>query len=290
MLIGDATKRTGLTKKAIEYYTEQGLISPAVLENGYRDFSGSDVERLNKISVLRWLGIGIEEIRPVLADETGNALRKLSVQKELSVRREADKKSLLDRLSGGSSYPDIAGELKMLEQSATITERLLEAFPGYYGRFVCLHFARFLNEPIKTDAQQTAYQEITRFLDGAPPLEFPKELHEYLIEATRHISTQNITDMLDAVSETYRNPEKFFAENDETIKDYWAFKQSEEYKASPISKIQALQAQWNGTSGYYDVFIPAMKRLSTSYASYYTQMEAANEKLLSRYPDIAPRA
>lgn len=32
MLIKDASKITGLTKKAIEYYTEQGLISPAAMK------------------------------------------------------------------------------------------------------------------------------------------------------------------------------------------------------------------------------------------------------------------
>ncbi|MDD2999071.1 MAG: MerR family transcriptional regulator, partial [Candidatus Riflebacteria bacterium] len=49
MLIKTTSKVTDLTKKAIEYYTEQGLISPAILENGYRDFNEKDVERLKKI-------------------------------------------------------------------------------------------------------------------------------------------------------------------------------------------------------------------------------------------------
>ena len=33
MKINEACKRTNLTKKAIEYYVEQGLITPQVLEN-----------------------------------------------------------------------------------------------------------------------------------------------------------------------------------------------------------------------------------------------------------------
>ena len=39
MLINEASKLTKLTKKAIEYYTLHGLISPIVLKNGYRDYS-----------------------------------------------------------------------------------------------------------------------------------------------------------------------------------------------------------------------------------------------------------
>lgn len=38
MLINEVAKLCNLTKKAVEYYTEQGLISPNILENGYRDF------------------------------------------------------------------------------------------------------------------------------------------------------------------------------------------------------------------------------------------------------------
>ena len=46
MRIQEVSQYTGLTKKAIVYDVEQGLVCPAVLENGYRDFSGRDVERL----------------------------------------------------------------------------------------------------------------------------------------------------------------------------------------------------------------------------------------------------
>ena len=51
MLIHEVCKKCNLTKKAIEYYGEQGLISPAVNENGYRQFSDDDVEKLKKIAV-----------------------------------------------------------------------------------------------------------------------------------------------------------------------------------------------------------------------------------------------
>jgi len=35
----------------------------------------------------------------------------------------------------------------------------------------------------------------------------------------------------------------------------------------------------NNSNGYYDTFIPAMKRLSKSYAEYVNQLNVANEKL-----------
>ena len=74
VLINEVCKTCALTKKAVEYYIEQGLISPCILENGYRDFSKDDVERLKKISVLRQLGLSVADIRRTLNDPGGTAL------------------------------------------------------------------------------------------------------------------------------------------------------------------------------------------------------------------------
>lgn len=286
MLIHEASRATGVTKKAIEYYCEQGLICPAILENGYRDFSQNEVERLRQISVLRKLGISGEEIKTVLSDESGDALHRLSVQKELSLKREQAKKALLEQLSSGKSYAEISAELQTIETSKTITEKLLEAFPGYYGRFICLHFARFLNEPIQTNQQQTAYERILSFLDNLPPLEFPEDLLEYLSESTRQIGTQQINAMIQSTQKSIENPDEFLSENKEFLEQYLAYKQSEEYQNSPAYKMMALLKTFNSTSGYYNVFLPALKELSSSYAQYYRQLEIANETILSRYPEI----
>lgn len=286
MLIHEVSRTTGVTKKAIEYYCEQGLICPAILENGYRDFGQNEVERLGQISVLRKLGISGEEIKTVLSDESGNALQRLSVQKELSLKREQAKKALLEQLSGGKSYAEISAELQTIETGKTITEKLLEAFPGYYGRFICLHFARFLNEPIQTNQQQAAYERILSFLDNLPPLNLPEDLLEYLSESTRQIGTQQINTMIQNTQKSIENPDEFLSENKEFLEQYLAYKQSEEYQNSPAYKMMALLKTFNSTSGYYDVFLPALKELSSSYAQYYRQLEIANETILSRYPEI----
>ncbi|MEG2822241.1 MAG: MerR family transcriptional regulator [Lachnospiraceae bacterium] len=287
MLINETSKATNLTKKAIEYYVEQRMICPRVLENGYRDFSEADICTLKKISVLRKLGVCTDNIQTVLSDKTGEVLQRLSVQQELNVQIQKIKKAALDKLSSGSSYESIATELKAIEQNATITEKLLEAFPGYYGRFVCLHFARFLNEPIIADEQQIAYEKIVLFLDSVPRLTLPKDLQEYLMEATKHISTQNISEMIASTKQSIENPEDFISNNKEILDEYLAYKQSTKYKNSPVFQIKSLLKEFNCTSGYYDVFIPMMKQLSPTYANYYAQMEIANDKLLAQYPAIA---
>ena len=60
MLINKVCKKCRLTKKAIEYYAEQSLVHPETLENGYRNFSAADIERLKKIAILRRLGLSVQ--------------------------------------------------------------------------------------------------------------------------------------------------------------------------------------------------------------------------------------
>jgi hypothetical protein len=50
--------------------------------------------------------------------------------------------------------------------------------------------------------------------------------------------------------------------------------------------MMALLKTFYSTSGYYDVFLPALKELSSSYAQYHRQLEIANETILSQYPEM----
>jgi hypothetical protein len=189
-------------------------------------------------------------------------------------------------LSSGEPYSKISEELQVIDKSKTITEKLLEAFPGYFGGFICLHFARFLNEPVKTERQQAAYETIITFLDNIPSITLPEDLQEYLIKGTKHIGTEQITKMIENTKRSIENPDDFLSENKDILEQYLTFKQSEDYKQSPAYKIMKLMKEFNSTSGYYDIFIPAIKQLSSSYSEYYRQMEIANEKLLAQYPEI----
>ncbi|WP_251551088.1 hypothetical protein [Neobacillus muris] len=113
-----------------------------------------------------------------------------------------------------------------------------------------------------------------------------EDLQLFLMENTKHVNTENIRDLIENTKQSIENPDKFLSENKEVIDRYLAYRQSEEYKNSPIYKIQTILKVFNNTSGYYDVFIPAMKKLSVSYSEYCMQIELANEKLLLHYPEI----
>ena len=66
MNIGDAATQSGLPSKTIRYYEEIGLIKPARTDNGYRDFSGTDLHKLRFLGRARGLGFSIEDCRTLL--------------------------------------------------------------------------------------------------------------------------------------------------------------------------------------------------------------------------------
>lgn len=67
MNIGDIARDTGLTVKAIRHYEGIGLVSPTRAENGYRDFSAQDRDRLRLVAQARLLGFSLDECRRLVA-------------------------------------------------------------------------------------------------------------------------------------------------------------------------------------------------------------------------------
>lgn len=96
MKINQVEELVGITKKNIRFYEEQGLISPdRNPENGYREYSLKDVEELQKVKLLRRLGVSIEKIRQIqegkisFDDGMAEHMKQLSAeQHELEMTKE----------------------------------------------------------------------------------------------------------------------------------------------------------------------------------------------------------
>lgn len=69
MTIKELEERTGIPRANIRYYESEGLLSPARLPNGYRDYSRADVETLEKIRLLRQLHMDLDTIKAVQRGE-----------------------------------------------------------------------------------------------------------------------------------------------------------------------------------------------------------------------------
>jgi hypothetical protein len=103
--------------------------------------------------------------------------------------------------------------------------------------------------------------------DEAPALTFPEEFRGFLIEYTQNISTENIRQMNEQTKRSVENPEQFLSENKEMLTWYLEYKKSDEYENSPAFIIQEVLKEFNNTCGYYNIFIPAIKKLSDSLYS-----------------------
>lgn len=67
MKINEVEALVGITKKNIRFYEEQGLLSPRRnAENGYRDYGEEELKTLQRIKLLRKMGLPIEDIRRML--------------------------------------------------------------------------------------------------------------------------------------------------------------------------------------------------------------------------------
>ncbi len=58
MTIREIEALSGMTRANIRFYESEGLLTPNRMENGYRDYTRSDLDTLHKIRLLRARGLG----------------------------------------------------------------------------------------------------------------------------------------------------------------------------------------------------------------------------------------
>ena len=287
MLINEVAKKCGITKKAVQYYVEQHMVNPNVLENGYKDFTAQDVEIIKRIVLYRRLDLSIPEIKQVL--EKKDSVKSILYQRTLDMEKEKIRHSILKKIAEGESVEELSDEINEINSKSIIIKRLLDLFPSYYGKFISLNFSRYLTEPIETEEQKDAFQEIIEFFDNVPDMTIPIHLQEYLDQYLELYSgeegTEKINSILQEKQDAMQDINAFVDNNKEILDAYHNFKQTEEYKSSPAYQFMELMKEFCSSNGYYDVFIPAMRRLSPLYNEYYEQMLRANEEFIKKHPE-----
>ena len=282
MFINEIAKKYNITKKAVQYYVEQGLLTPQVMENGYNNFSQQDADKLGRIVLYRKLGLGTGEIKRVLADS--GELTRILHKRTLELECEKMKKELLKRIEEGENVENLEKEINSIDANTVIIKKLMEMFPNYYGKFIGMNFARFLTGKIETEEQMQAFNQIAEFFDSVPPMEFPQDLQQYLDEYSFEEDEEKISGILEKRDEAIGNIEDFIKNNKDMLDKYKEIKQTDEFKNSAAFRLAEYMKQLCSANGYYDTFIPAMRKLSPQYNEYYEQLLKANELFLKNYP------
>ena len=87
MRINEVVKITGVSARTLQYYDEIGLLIPQKLDNGYRDYTEENLEKLQKILFYRFLKFKLNDIKELLEGDFDN-LKILEQQRELILREK----------------------------------------------------------------------------------------------------------------------------------------------------------------------------------------------------------
>lgn len=87
--IGEFSKLTGVTQRALRYYDEKNLLKPSrVSEAGRRYYEEKDMLPLQLIISLKYLGFTLEDIEPLLNDKKANLQDSLKFQRQLMIQKQ----------------------------------------------------------------------------------------------------------------------------------------------------------------------------------------------------------
>lgn len=275
MLRSEIQRKTGLTRKAIEYYEDKGLIEPKKSKNGYRDYSEKDLDILNKISLFRRIGLNLAEIENILSSD-GNKLSSILRKKQYQLEIEEKRKEILELIIKDEDREIINEKIKLIEVEESIYERLESAFPGYFGQMMFSAYQPFLNERLDKKGQE-AFDNYIKYLDTLPNFILTKEEEEYIEKVSSSFDKSRLSEVNIKKIEAIEDIEAWLRDNKDTISEYEKFKNSDEYQNSQIKKIQDKLQGYMIENRYYEIAIPLIRQFSKGYDEYYIKLLEANK-------------
>lgn len=82
--IKEFSKLTGITVRALQYYDEKDILNPHHRsDTGYRFYSGEDLKVIQKISVLKYIGFNLNQIKTILVTNQLDWLSSLNLQAKI---------------------------------------------------------------------------------------------------------------------------------------------------------------------------------------------------------------
>lgn len=278
MQINEVIKKVDLTKRAIKYYEEQGLISVNKDKNGYRNYSEEDVKTLKEISVYRKLGISIKDIKVLLNTKDKQLLENIYKEKLSKIKENQKEIDSLRKFIDNDNVEEIYNILDFENLACSIQEMI----PGFYGYYFMNHFMPYLQIKIETKEQQESYKRIVEYLDNVN-IKIPLIMKINSFIMYKLLSKQDINKMveqIDAKTKSYINisDDEYEKLKEKTRKNV-KLKNSLLYKYHPAFISQRKFMKNLQDSGYNDIFIPNMIILSPKYKEYHDALTSINNRI-----------
>lgn len=276
MRLNEVIKQVDLSKRAIKFYEEKGLLKTKRDSNGYRNYTDKDISLLKEISSYRKMGIGLSDIKEILNDKS--VLKQILIEKKKEITISQNELEALEKFIENNNIEELYDSVDY----KILADAIQNSIPGFYGYYFLNHFLPYLQIRIQTKEQQEAYNRLIEFWDNTNiRIPFLMKLNSWilfkfnskksLIVQIEQIDSQ-IKEMLNPTEEEYEKLRK-------KVNDGYKLKNSIFYKYSLIGISQRKFMKELQNKGYNDIFIPSMIALSPKYKEYHNALMAINKRI-----------
>lgn len=276
MRLNEVIKQVDLSKRAIKFYEEKGLLKTKRDSNGYRNYTDKDISLLKEISSYRKMGIGLSDIKKILNDKS--VLKQILIEKKKEITISQNELEALEKFIENNNIEELYDSVDY----KTLADAIQNSIPGFYGYYFLNHFLPYLQIRIQTKEQQEAYNRLIEFWDNTNiRIPFLMKLNSWilfklnskksLIVQIEQIDSQ-IREMLNPTEEEYEKLKK-------KVNAGYKLKNSIFYKYSLIGISQRKFMKELQNKGYNDIFIPSMIALSPKYKEYHNALMAINKRI-----------
>ena len=276
MRLNEVIKQVDLSKRAIKFYEEKGLLKTKRDSNGYRNYTDKDISLLKEISSYRKMGIGLSDIKEILNDKS--VLKQILIEKKKEITISQNELEALEKFIENNNIEELYDSVDY----KTLADAIQNSIPGFYGYYFLNHFLPYLQIRIQTKEQQEAYNRLIEFWDNTNiRIPFLMKLNSWilfklnskksLIVQIEQIDSQ-IKEMLNPTEEEYEKLKK-------KVNDGYKLKNSIFFKYSLIGISQRKFMKELQNKGYNDIFIPSMIALSPKYKEYHNALMAINKRI-----------
>lgn len=176
-------------------------------------------------------------------------------------------------------------DLDQRQKANYIQEKLLQLFPGPYGKMIALHLTPFLDMKIDSEKKEKAWLDIIAFLDEAD-FEYPpgfEEMFSGLPDDFFDRFKERMGDEMRKIATISKEEEKIYLE-----KIVEAFeKLNTEQVQEALSERFPMVQEWRNDltqKGFYGVFLKNLSVLSEDYRKYRRFLKRLQKKLKAVYP------
>ena len=276
MRLNEVIKQVDLSKRAIKFYEEKGLLKTKRDSNGYRNYTDKDISLLKEISSYRKMGIGLSDIKEILNDKS--VLKQILIEKKKEITISQNELEALEKFIENNNIEELYDSVDY----KTLADAIQNSIPGFYGYYFLNHFLPYLQIRIQTKEQQEAYNRLIEFWDNTNiRIPFLMKLNSWILfklNSKKSIIVQieqidsQIKEMLNPTEEEYEKLKK-------NVNEGYKLKNSIFYKYSLIGISQRKFMKELQNKGYNDIFIPSMIALSPKYKEYHNALMAINKRI-----------